>query len=282
MCACAQFRRASSETHWRGSHDTDTPGRVSARRPPRRRRPRLHPWCGWLIDVDSLELRPHLARARFHNASWWTFATRNLQNAVVVSPDAGGVARAKMFKEGLANDEDDLQLDEDDDFDLGDQAPMRSTGTGANFLRQLLGKAVYFDIEVGSFIYSHPYQHNDIYSVPLDQEEHAKKHNLLALIARPVFQLFQLLEEVAMRPLLKYMDHSLSISFQAFELPGQASIQSILIQFLISPPFESRRFMRYIRISLTMVADCVGQWQYLVVWRRIFSARVVIFEAFVD
>ena len=29
------------------------------------------------------------------------FATRNLQNCVVVSPDAGGVARAKMFKEGL-------------------------------------------------------------------------------------------------------------------------------------------------------------------------------------
>ena len=29
------------------------------------------------------------------------FSTRNLENAVVVSPDAGGVARAKMFKEGL-------------------------------------------------------------------------------------------------------------------------------------------------------------------------------------
>ena len=39
---------------------------------------------------------------------------------------------------------------------------MRSTGTGANFLRQLLGKAVYFDIEVGNFIYSHPYLHNDV------------------------------------------------------------------------------------------------------------------------
>jgi len=29
------------------------------------------------------------------------FGTRDLQNCVVVSPDAGGVARAKMFKEGL-------------------------------------------------------------------------------------------------------------------------------------------------------------------------------------
>ena len=29
--------------------------------------------------------------------------------------------------------------------------------------------------------------------------------------------------------------------------------------------------MRYIRIFLTLVADCVGQWQYLVVWRLIFS-----------
>ena len=29
------------------------------------------------------------------------FATKKLTNAVVVSPDAGGVARAKMFKEGL-------------------------------------------------------------------------------------------------------------------------------------------------------------------------------------
>lgn len=67
----------------------------------------------------------------------------------------------KMFKEGLANDDGELPLDEDDDLDLGD-APMRSTGTGANFLRQLLGKAVYFDIEVGSFIYSHPYLHSDV------------------------------------------------------------------------------------------------------------------------
>ena len=29
------------------------------------------------------------------------FSTRQLQNIVVVSPDAGGVARAKMFREGL-------------------------------------------------------------------------------------------------------------------------------------------------------------------------------------
>jgi hypothetical protein len=25
---------------------------------------RFHPWCGWLIDVSTLELRPHLTRAR--------------------------------------------------------------------------------------------------------------------------------------------------------------------------------------------------------------------------
>ena len=29
------------------------------------------------------------------------FETKKLQNVVVVSPDAGGVARAKMFREGL-------------------------------------------------------------------------------------------------------------------------------------------------------------------------------------
>ena len=32
----------------------------------------------------------------------------------------------------------------------------------------------------------------------------------------------------------------------------------------------------------TSVAHCGRQWQYLVVWRRIFSERVVIFEAFAD
>ena len=60
---------------------------------------------------------------------------------------------------------------------------------------------------------------------------------------------------------------------------GALSIDPNLI---LTPPFESRRFLRYIRIFLTLVADCVGQWQYLVVWRLIFSERVVIFSAFVD
>ena len=62
-----------------------------------------------------------------------------------------------MFKEGIANEEED----EDDDFGLDDQEPLRGAGKGAGFLRQLL-KDVYFDIEVGSFVYSHPYLHDDI------------------------------------------------------------------------------------------------------------------------
>ena len=33
---------------------------------------------------------------------------------------------------------------------------------------------------------------------------------------------------------------------------------------------------------VTSAAHCGRQWQYLVVWRRIFSERVVIFEAFAD
>jgi ribose-phosphate pyrophosphokinase len=35
--------------------------------------------------------------------AWSFFKTRNLQNPVVVSPDAGGVTRAKLFRDGLAS-----------------------------------------------------------------------------------------------------------------------------------------------------------------------------------
>jgi hypothetical protein len=66
----------------------------------------------------------------------------------------------KMFKEGLAND-DEPANDDEDEYGMGGQANIRSTGTGAHFLRQLLSKEVYFDIEVGEYIYSHPYTHND-------------------------------------------------------------------------------------------------------------------------
>ena len=66
-----------------------------------------------------------------------------------------------MFKDGLGGNDD--QMVEDDDMDLNlDQPSMpKGAGNGANFLKQLLSKPIYFDIEVGDFIYSHPYIHND-------------------------------------------------------------------------------------------------------------------------
>lgn len=67
-----------------------------------------------------------------------------------------------MFKEGLAADEPDTQIVDDDEFNFDQPALPKSTGTGANFLKQLLSKPMYFDIEVGSYIYSHPYIHTDM------------------------------------------------------------------------------------------------------------------------
>lgn len=69
-----------------------------------------------------------------------------------------------MFKEGLASDEPEPQFFDDDDIDVNfDQTPIpKSTGTGATFLKTLLAKPIYFDIEVGSYIFSHPYIHNDV------------------------------------------------------------------------------------------------------------------------
>jgi hypothetical protein len=47
------------------------------------------------------------------------------------------------------------------DLNLDQPAMPKGAGNGANFLKQLLAKPIYFDIEVGDFIYSHPYIHND-------------------------------------------------------------------------------------------------------------------------
>ena len=42
--------------------------------------------------------------------AWSFFKTRNLENPVVVSPDAGGVPRAKLFRDGLASMQVDAQF----------------------------------------------------------------------------------------------------------------------------------------------------------------------------